>query len=221
MRTWARSTRWGADGAAESSLPSCCAEPRPVLRPCYADSADDRQSVTASKGDYPSHKCLSKIKRQPEWSIARGFQRCVRNEQPTSGDFAATQNSRSIFRRRRYCRRRRRFWVVFCRFMRCRAISSIRIGEARYPICRSHRHCRPLEFGRIWDNHLDQRAGRLAVPRPGSSRRWIWNRERRCELSARDRLSPPPLLALLYDFAQIHNRPYLNRSQSIPKAGLL
>src|SRR6266566_3493525 len=36
--------------------------------------------------------------------------------------------------------------------------------------------------------------------------------------SSRGILSPSPPLALLYDFAQIHNRPYLNRSKSILKA---
>ena len=39
-------------------------------------------------------------------------------------------------------------------------------------------------------------------------------------LSSRGILSPS-LLALFYDFAQIRNRPYLNRSQSIFKARLL
>src|SRR6266436_2822993 len=39
--------------------------------------------------------------------------------------------------------------------------------------------------------------------------------------SSRGILSPPPLLALFYDFAQIHNRPYLNRPKSILKARLL
>src|SRR5258708_3078614 len=39
--------------------------------------------------------------------------------------------------------------------------------------------------------------------------------------SSRGILSPSPLLALLYDFAQIHNRPYLNRSKSILEARLL
>src|SRR5579872_3776585 len=34
-------------------------------------------------------------------------------------------------------------------------------------------------------------------------------------------LSAPSLLALLYDFAQIHHRPYLNRSESKLKAWLL
>src|SRR5258708_4101853 len=41
-----------------------------------------------------------------------------------------------------------------------------------------------------------------------------WPPSSRCLLS-------PPLLALLYDFAQIHNRPYLNRPKSILKAWLL
>ena len=39
--------------------------------------------------------------------------------------------------------------------------------------------------------------------------------------SSRSILSPSPLLALPYDFAQIHNRPDLNRSKPILKAGLL
>ena len=39
--------------------------------------------------------------------------------------------------------------------------------------------------------------------------------------ASRGILSPSPLLALLCDFAQIHNRPYLNRSKSKLKAWLL
>src|SRR6266704_6278647 len=39
--------------------------------------------------------------------------------------------------------------------------------------------------------------------------------------SSRGVLSASPLLALLYNFAQIHNRPNLNRPKSILKARLL
>ena len=40
-------------------------------------------------------------------------------------------------------------------------------------------------------------------------------------LSSRGLLSPSPLLTSLYYFAQIHNRPYFNRSESMLKAWLL
>src|SRR5262249_34097397 len=39
--------------------------------------------------------------------------------------------------------------------------------------------------------------------------------------SSRDIPSPSPLLTLVYDFTQIHQRPYFNRSKSILKAWCL
>jgi hypothetical protein len=50
---------------------------------------------------------------------------------------------------------------------------------------------------------------------------WSTNVDDRKQRGASRGILSSPLLALLYDVAQIHNRPYFNRSKSILKAWLL
>jgi hypothetical protein len=85
--------------------------------------------------------------------------------------FCGHANSRSIFQRRRYRRRRHPSWVVFFRFMRCGAISPISCRRSSLS-----RHCRLLDLGRAWDDHLDERVGsQLHLVRSSALRR-RWHR---------------------------------------------
>lgn len=97
-------------------------------------------------------------------SLSRAFQessqRSVRNEQPACGNSVAMQTA--IQSSKADDTVAGEAGPGLCFFGSCDVGQSVqfRIGEARYPICRSHRHCRLLDFGGgIWDDHLDERVG--------------------------------------------------------------
>jgi hypothetical protein len=95
---------------------------------------------------YPLINAAARSNSSLSGAFQESFQRSVRNEQPTCGNFVATQTAvqssnvgdtiagdvdpRSYF------------------FDSCGVGRSVqfRIGESHYPICRSHKHCRLLDF---------------------------------------------------------------------------
>ena len=102
-----------------------------------------------SFGDTTTHPINASARSNSSLSGAfqESFQRSVRNEQPTCGNFVATQTAVQSSNVGDTVAGDVRPGSYF--FDSCGVGRSVqfRIGEARYPICRSHRHCRLLDFG--------------------------------------------------------------------------